>query len=422
MQKFTLKNNIPVYMFTDDKYACTRISIHMALPRSCDTAHLYALLGSLFRRGCDTCPTFAEFNRRLYDLYGASFACHIETVGNLYILNLAAQTIDDSYAFSGEAVAEELCTFLCDMLLCHSFDVSLLSDTDIEIEKQNLIDDIRSVINNKRAYLLRLCSENIFAGTPMAVSKYGREEDVRAITRDDLKSAFEFLLQNASVYITVVGKNDRTDVVGILSERLSHLPAFKEAMYDIPAVDTSYRADVHPMNVTQSKMAICFMPSRPLTDRDINAMRVALVLLSKMPTSRLFMNVREKLSLCYYCDARFNRITGLFTVDMGLSAENIDAAREAIFAEINDLKAGNIGEEEYAFMQKFIQNSYITVTDSESELDAWVIGQLLQQQLKMPDEVLKQLLSITPADISAVLGKFTHCFDCRIIPQKEVQQ
>ena len=62
------------------------------------------------------------------------------------------------------------------------------------------------------------------------------------------------------------------------------------------------------------------------------------------------------------------------------------------------------------------------MTDSESELDGWIIGQLLQQKMQMPNEVLEQLLSITPADISAALGKFTHCFDCRIIPQKEVQQ
>ena len=151
-------------------------------------------------------------------------------------------------------------------------------------------------------------------------------------------------------------------------------------------------------------------------------MRVALVLLSKMPTSRLFMNVREKLSLCYYCDARFNRVTGLFTVDMGLSEENLQKATDAIFAELDDLKAGNISDTEFSHMQKYIKNSYSTIGDSESEMDSWLIGQLLQQKLDTPDQVLCELLAITKQDVAEVLGKFELCLHSTIVPaKKEVQ-
>jgi len=422
LQKHTLKNNVPVYFYCDDKFSCNRISIHIALPRSADTAHLYAMLSTLMRRGNDTYNTFAAFNRKLYDLYGAYYDCHIDTVGNLQIITLAGQTIDDSYALSDEPIFMDLCQFVCDMLLDHGFDCDHLSDTDIAIEKQNLIDDIKSIINNKRAFLLSGCEKDIFAGTPMAVSKYGEEADVAAITRSDLKAAFARLKQDSSIYITCVTKYQREDILPLLDDTVGTLPPFAEAVHDVPAVSFPYTEKTMQLGVTQSKTALCWLPKEKLTDKDINAMRVALVLLSKMPTSRLFMNVREKLSLCYYCDARFNRVTGLFTVDMGLSEENLQKAKEAIFAELDDLKAGNISDTEFFHMQKYIKNSYSTIGDSESEMDSWLIGQLLQQKLDTPDQVLCELLAITKQDVAEVLAKFDLCLHSTIIPaKKEVQ-
>lgn len=36
------------------------------------------------------------------------------------------------------------------------------------------------------------------------------------------------------------------------------------------------------------------------------------------PYSRLFMNVREKLSLCYYCSARLIRGKGIIVIQSGI--------------------------------------------------------------------------------------------------------
>lgn len=416
-----LQNKIPVLLHRDQKFGCNRVSIHLSLPRDEQTASTFATVATLMRRGNDTYNTFASFNRKLCDLYGAYYDCHIDAVGDRQVFTFSVQTIDNTFAFEGEDVYLEQTRFLCDMLCCQSFGEQVLSDTDIENEKQNLIEDIQSVLNNKRAYLLKLAEEVLYQGTPMAVSKYGTHQGVAALSRKDIIQGYSDMLAQGQVYVTVIGRGEIEQALPILNERLSHLPTHTHSGYNTPNIAVENTDITKPMAVTQSKLALAFLPTQPLDDDEIDAMRVALTLLSKMPTSRLFMNVREKLSLCYYCDARFNRVTGLFTIDMGLSQDKSDLAVQAIHDQLQDLTKGNISDQELEHMRQFIKNSYVSIMDSQSELDSWFIGQMLQDKCQLPDETLQKLLQVDKARIGAVLGKFTQKLIYKIVPQEDKQ-
>ena len=63
-------------------------------------------------------------------------------------------------------------------------------------------------------------------------------------------------------------------------------------------------------------------------DGDVAAARLMNALLGGTPHSLLFRNVREKLSLCYYCASSYDRLKGILLVDSGVDGQNAGRAKE----------------------------------------------------------------------------------------------
>ena len=84
-------------------------------------------------------------------------------------------------------------------------------------------------------------------------------------------------------------------------------------------------------------------------DPDYTAMVLANCILGGSPFSKLFMNVREKQSLCYYCAARHDTPKNVMFVQSGVETKDLDRTEEAILKELNDMKKGNITDDEILF-------------------------------------------------------------------------
>ena len=71
------------------------------------------------------------------------------------------------------------------------------------------------------------------------------------------------------------------------------------------------------------------------------AARLMTAMFGGTPHSKLFLNVREKMSLCYYCAARYNSNKGIMTVESGVETQNIEAAKNEILNQLEEMKRGN---------------------------------------------------------------------------------
>ena len=76
------------------------------------------------------------------------------------------------------------------------------------------------------------------------------------------------------------------------------------------------------------------------------------------------MNVREKLGLCYYCNAYYENFKGIMYVNCGIDSKRRNDAEEAILEQLEDIKSGNISEHEFKSAIVAIENSYAQITDS----------------------------------------------------------
>ena len=137
------------------------------------------------------------------------------------------------------------------------------------------------------------------------------------------------------------------------------------------------------------------------------------------PYSKLFANVREKMSLCYYCSASSVRGKGLITVDSGVEAENADKAQKEILAQLDAVKNGDFTDFEYEASLKSLRDSLNSYNDSQVLLDTWYALKAGNKTLYSPEEIAAKIALITREDIvNAANGVKLHTV-YKLLPKEE---
>ncbi|MDE5741842.1 MAG: insulinase family protein, partial [Oscillospiraceae bacterium] len=152
-----------------------------------------------------------------------------------------------------------------------------------------------------------------------------------------------------------------------------------------------------PHDVAQSKMFMAFK-----TDcEDYPAMRLMLAIYGATPISKLFMNVREKLSLCYYCSSMYNDRKGVVYVDSGIEHANAKKAEDEILNQLDAMQKGDFTEEEFENARKAIVNVWKGVTDGARTIADWYFNQMDKSEICSPEEMIEKLMKVTREDIVA---------------------
>jgi predicted Zn-dependent peptidase len=387
---------------SDERFKTNRISVHLITPLSKETAAANALLPNLLRRGNEQHPDFTEFNQYLSELYGASVNYGVEKFGDAQLLTLSIVSIDDRYALESEPVTQQISTILFELLLKPVLKNGMFLADAVELEKQTLIDEIKSEINDKRIYAVRRTTALMCQNEPYGLNENGTVEEVERLTAEDVTKAYFHLLRSARIEIMFVGSGNASVCRNLAVQYFADL---KRGSIDscLPAVhipSDQLIEQTDRMEVSQSKMVLGFSTGISTEkEREMYAMRLMVAVLGGTPMSKLFLNVREKLSLCYYCAARLDRVKGIIKIDSGIEHQNIEKAKEEILRQIDEIKAGNISDEEIKNAVMSLVNSYRTVGDSNAGISSYYLGQILCNTQDSPEQGAKIIQSITKEEI-----------------------
>ena len=120
------------------------------------------------------------------------------------------------------------------------------------------------------------------------------------------------------------------------------------------------------------------------------------------PTSKLFTVVREKMSLCYYCRSQLVETKGILLVSSGIECENKEKAEAGILSQLEEIKNGNISDEELATAKKFYINMLKSSFDSAGAMVSWSAAESYDGTDREQDEFIKDILSVTKDDVVRV--------------------
>ena len=371
------------------KFNRCRISIHFAFPARRETATAHALLPLVMERGYADCPDMTQMTKKLARLYGADLTVDARPMGCSHNLCVSITGIKDQFALEGEKLTQEYAALALGTAFHPYFVGSTFDPEAVGIEKQMLKKALEDEVNDKRLYCQRQANREFFGDSPAGVRQEGYLEEVDGLTPEALTEAYCEMLRTANIELIVLGC-DEASTTAVKEALLAELSAIDRA--PLPRAENIAMPRREPVrkvehfDTTQAKLCMLFTLGRPMQPEQLAAVRLAMALYGGSVTSRLFLNVRERDHLCYYCSSSFQSFTGSMAVNSGV--EHTDAARaeQAVLKELADLCDGPITDEELeaqALAAEAAEEAVMVVPPAEEEQP---VDEIAQEQEKPTKE------------------------------------
>ena len=393
------------------KFNRCRISIHFAFPAERKTATAHALLPLVMERGYADCPDMTRLTKKLAKLYGADLTVDARPMGCNHNLCVSVTGIKDAFALEGEALTAEY-TKIALGAAFHPYLVDGCFDPQaVSIEKQMLKKGLEDEINDKRIYCLHQANREFFGDSPAGVRQEGYLEEVDGLTPAMLTAAYRQMLRNANIELLVLGcgEAETEQVKQALLGELSHIGRAPLPLCEnlaMPRQDAVRRVEC--FDTVQAKLCMLFTLGVPMRPDQMAAVRLAMALYGGSVTSRLFLNVRERDHLCYYCSSSFQSFTGSMAVNSGVEHADVARAERAILKELADLCSGPITDEELEDCRLGLLSGMQGVEDTLGGIETWYYMEVLRGgPIQSPDEARAALCAVTKEDVRAILRALT---------------
>lgn len=386
----------------DSRFKQGCLSFQLVRPMCREKAALNALLPAVLLRGTRRCPDLRSITQRLDELYGAAVSPLVRRVGDYQTTGLCCGFMDDRFALPGDEVLRPMLSFLEELLLDSPLENGRFPASFVESEKKNLISTIESERNDKRVYAMSrllkiMCREDSF-GLP----RLGEPEQVAAITPENLTNHYRKILYTSPIEIFYVGSADSTAVAEMLMPLLSRLDRRVQPLAPQTGYYPSEKSDeVETMDVAQGKLCMGFVT--PITNReaDFAAMQVLNTLFGGGMTSKLFLNVREKRSLCYSIGSAYYSAKGIVIVSAGIDFDQEQATREEILTQFRACQAGEITPSELTAAKEALLSTLRATHDSPGAIESYYATAALGGLKWSVAEYMTAVEAVTAADVTA---------------------
>ncbi len=393
-----------------DRFKTAVLTVNFLVPLRKETASAYSLLTDVLMRGTERYPTMQALNCKQDELYSLGLGSYVQKRGEMQIVTAELTCIEDAYAFDGMRVLEEGLTLLSQLLFHPYTENGCFCSAYVEREKQNLIEDIRARYDNKSAYASVRCIEQMCKDEPYAVECGGCEEEIEKLTPQSLWELYQALLRDTRVEILYVGSKAPSMLASLCKTHLPFSPRKAEVPKTVPGKrPAQLRTITEHDDVTQCKMMIGFRTDYSVANERNDYLHMVLFteVFCGSANSRLFLNIREKQSLCYNCSGVADNFKGLLLIGSGIESENKQKALDGILAEWQDIKSGNVTKQEVENARRSLQSGCREVSDSPASLCAWYLSRICANRSDTPEEIADALDGVTEAD---VIGAAHHIY------------
>ena len=403
MKHISVSQGCALTIIQSDKFKTEYFELNFILPLREETASCAALLPSVLKRGCKRYPTMTLLTKRLDYLYSTGFSSRVLKRGENQVIGFTADFLRDSLIPDGKSLANDVFDVFHAVLFEPLLENGAFKAEYVESEKKNQIDGIRSLINNKNAYAMKKCHEAMCRGSFFAVSENGTEENTAAITPEKLYAFYRDLISFARIEMCYVGTADEADILSRAKALVADIE--RSVKPTVPTeVFSRTRTDLQEMTeemeVAQGKLILGFSSGHTLKDEDYTAYSLFNEIFGGSPTSKLFDNVREKMSLCYYCRSIPEAHKGILTVASGIENENRDKAVSEILRQLELTKDGVISDEEFSAAKKSLINSYRQLYDDNAGMALWYLSRHIAGNRKSIEDVIEEIDGITKEQVA----------------------
>ena len=397
-------NQITTIQTEKFKTTVIKVSFKAALDRQTITQRI--LLANVLRNSSKKFASKKALSAHLEALYGATLSVSTKKQGKGHGINFYIQVVNEKFLKSAPPLFEAALLTLSEIVMNPNISDQAFDAEIVNLERRLLKEGIESIYDDKTTYALKKMVATMCEEEDFGVSGDGYIEDLAGINEETLVKTYESMLNNDEIDIVILGDVIHEDVIQLVAENFS-LQSQMRAKLEVIDRDEKAPAQVRVLKetqlVNQTKLNIGYRTFTRITDEDYFAMLVFNGVFGAFAHSKLFVNVREKESLCYYCGAQLDNFKGLMYVYSGLDLTQVPKAIKIIDKQLEDICQGNVTENELLLAKKSIINAKRESLDSSS-------GMLSDLEMRTlldleTDEFIAKIEAITVADLSRVAQK-----------------
>ncbi len=386
------------------KFKKCRISLNFIMPNNRKTATAYALLPYILERGYEDCPDMSALSIKLSSLYGASLSAESMVQGANRVVTIGVGGIKDSYAKPDINLSGEYTKLLIGVAFRPCLEQGLFPTEVIKIESGKLIDLLSSEQNNKRSYCVRQARRRFFKDSPNGVESNGYLDEVGGITPQLLTELYNEMVKTAHIEVTVQGANAdavKAEITAFLSDKDRNFIPFT-----LPFAEqtTTFEEHKEVMQTNQGKICKIYNVGEVLSPQDSVRLRLAVAVFGSLPTSRLFTNVREKQSLCYYCVAVFGTVTYSVVVDSGVEHDKAEHTLTAIDEQLKALTLEEVGDSELNDAKRQFINQLNAAEDSLAATELIAFSGVIKNDFTTIEQTKQIIKETSAADVRRLLS------------------
>ena len=404
LNKVKITDGMTLSYINTDKFKSGILTFSLSVPYKAENAVCATLLSGMLKRGTEKYPDLAALSRRLDELYASSVDVRSSRIGKNINLTVVADMLDRRYIPDGTDILGGVLELIDQTLFHPRLEGGDFPASVFEQEKRFLDDSMNASINNTRAYASIRLNEMMFAHD----SEYYTIEDFKKIlptvSAHSLAKFMRDTVQNAPIEVFYIGTESvdtlRSYLLSYFDHRTKDRAITPTAPYAEPVCE--FRSVTEKMPVTQGKLAMGFKTGVCISDEP--RLRYSMIVLNEIfggsAASKLFMNVREKLSLCYYCSSFYNQYLGIMSVSSGIDNKNRAATEKAILSELEDIRKGKISDAELHAAKCALDNNYRQIYDSPYELQSFFGNRAIFGYSEAPDDIRREFQKITAEDVA----------------------
>ena len=403
--KEEIKKGITIHNIKTDKFKTNLYAVFLAIPLERENVTKNALIATILRRGTKNLQTQDLINKKLEEMYGASFNCGVEKTGDNQIMKFYLEAISEEFLIEKEELIKICINILFDIIFNPFIEENKFKDEYVESEKKNLKQIIESKIDNKRAYSFERCIEEMFKGEPYGLYKYGYVEDLEQITPQNLYEYYKELINKCKIDIFVSGTMESNQIneliknneeIKKLEPREAKYIINKEKIENIAKKETKV-IEEH-MNVAQGNLILGLDVSSEMENaKFITSLYNAI--LGGGANSKLFQNVREKNSLAYTAGSAYKRQKNVVFVRCGIEIANYEKALNTIKEQLEDMKNGKFTEKDIENAKQLIIESVRSITSEQDTEITYYYGQELSDKFISIEEYMSKINEVSKSDI-----------------------
>lgn len=382
-----------------NKFKTTIITVRFKEEINKENLGFRALLPSIMSTVTPTYRTRQALNQALKSLYGASISARTLKVGKLSLVEFSLSMIDPS--LMDEGFFEDGLKILHEIIYGHKN----LPKKEFELVKRLTIEKLETAKNNKTTVALRDMVEIMFKDERYSLRTSGTPEIINDVTYDSLNRYYKKVIKENDVDVSINGNLDESTIDLVdkyfsKKDNHSHYPIDDE-VHNVSLIKEIINYD----DINQAKLNIGYDFPIRFDDEDHYAAMLFNIVFGGGSHSRLFLNVREKHSLCYYISSNYVAYKGFIYVYTGIDKKNVELAKDLINKELQDLQTNLVTKEELDISKKGLINQIKEQEDSQTTMNGVIYREYLLNKNETLKDKIENINKVTSHEILKVAQK-----------------